>query len=54
VEENAGQRGGYSMKRDSQSRKPYSVWWHGEQVAPQGNLWRPSGEIGDQSKPKLR
>jgi len=52
--ENRGERGDYSKHRDPQSRKPYAVWWQGKHVAPHGRLWRTSGEIRDQSRPKLR
>src|SRR6218665_176496 len=50
--ENEVQREDYSKQRDPQSRKPFSVWWQCEHVAPESPPWWPSGEIGDQSRPK--
>src|SRR6218665_1667320 len=36
-----------------QLRKPYSVWWQCEHVAPQSRLWRPEcEETGLQSRPE--
>src|SRR6218665_1286437 len=49
--ENEVQRENHSKQRDPQSRKPFSVWWQCEHVAPESPPWWPNGEIGDQSRP---
>ena|SRR6218665_203669 len=50
--ENEDKRDDHSKQRDPQSRKPFSIWWQCEYVSPQSPPWMPSGEIGDQSRPK--